>query len=145
MVKPNTILVTDTLENVTKVEVLLDRLDADNSDILETLQFQFADAEQVRSALVELLGPSVNTNVRITTNGSSNILILNGDPNEILRIKKLATAMDVASRIDTLAEKRTKVFKLKFADAEIIAAILQNTIGGSVAVTNAVAIAAPYL
>jgi general secretion pathway protein D len=137
--EPNAILLTDTVENVTRLAELLARLDADTADDFEVISLRFADASAVRAAVTEVLGTGLTT-TRISADPSSNSLLVRGAPGKLAEIRDLVGAMDTQPPVIARDVTRTQVFNLKFGDAETIAALLQGTFGRQVEATNAVAL-----
>ena len=135
---PNAVLLTDTSDNVERISALLTRLDGEETTDSQIIKFKHADAETVRASIVEVLGPAGN-GARISANASSNVLVVRGGFDDITEIRNLAREMDVALPVARSPHTHTRVFKLKFGDAESIAIILQKTLGGVAVPTNAVA------
>ena len=137
--EPNAILITDTIENTTRLAELLARLDAESADKFVVLPLEFADAGSVRVAITEVMGRKL-TNVKVSADASSNALLLRGAPEAIDEIRVLVAQMDNAPPVLEQAKTRTEVFRLEFAQAERIADILAATLTRQVAATNPVAV-----
>jgi len=128
---PNAILVTDTRANVDRITSIARAFDGADEARSEVIRFANADAVSVGRALAEVLGDDA-TGARFSVNPSSNQLVVRGTPEEISEIRELARSMDVAQRSSPQAAVSTRVFRLKYGDAAVVAEIIRGTVGDAI-------------
>ena len=136
---PNAILLTDTAENVGRLAGLLTRLDLGEEDNAQVISLTYADASAVRAAITEVLGTGL-TSTKISADASSNSLLVRGSPEKLAEIQDLVAQMDTPPPVLEQEATTTRVFELKFGDAEAVAEILQATLSRVEAATNGVAL-----
>lgn len=135
---PNAVVITDTRANVERILNIARVFDGEAAMQAEVIRFNFAQAASVGAAIVEVLGDA-GTGARLSVDAASNVLLVRGTENDILQIRALARAMDVAPRRSPTEESVTTVFRLKYGDAEVVAEVLRGTLQGGTAITNPVA------
>ena len=135
---PNAIIITDTQANVDRIVNIARTFDIPEEERTEVIRFAFADAATVAQAMTEVLGTS-GTGARISVDGASNVLLVRGNERDISQIRQLARNLDVAPRTSPQERKRTHIYALQFADAEVLAEIVANTLQGGTDITNPVA------
>ena len=136
---PNAILITDTAERTGQIMALARNLDGDQDKTSRVLQFRHTQAGVIGAAIAEVLGPNA-TGARLSVDPGSNTLVVRGTGAEIAEVEALAQAMDVPPVANPQVQLTTRVFPLRFGEAEQVAGILNATLasaGG--AATNAVA------
>ncbi len=135
---PNAIIITDTQANVDRIVNIARTFDLPEDQRTEVIRFAFAEAQAVAQAMSEVLGTS-GTGARISVDAASNVLLVRGNERDISQIRQLARDLDVAPRTSPQAQKRTHIYALQFADAEVVAEIVANTLQGGTDITNPVA------
>ena len=135
---PNAIIITDSQANVDRITAIARTFDAAPKERTEVIRFSFAEAEAVRAAMAEVLGTS-GTGAKISVDAASNVLLVRGTEEDLNQIRDLARDLDVAPRANPQAQKRTHLYELKFADAEVVAEIVANTLQGGTDIVNPVA------
>jgi general secretion pathway protein D len=88
--------------------------------------------------MAEVLGSS-GTGARLSVDPASNVILVRGTQRDISQIRQLARELDVAPRSDPQVRKRTHIYELRFADAEVVAEIVSNTLRGGADIVNPVA------
>ncbi|WP_299652011.1 type II secretion system secretin GspD [uncultured Tateyamaria sp.] len=136
---PNAVLITDTAEGATRILTIARNLDRDEARASRVLQFRNTQASVVGAAIAEVLGASP-TGARLSVDPGSNTLIIRGTEDELAEVAMLATAMDVPPVSNPQVAMTTRVFPLRYGEAEQLAGILTTALTGAGAVaTNAVA------
>ncbi|NUB42757.1 type II secretion system secretin GspD [Fertoebacter nigrum] len=140
----NTLVITDTAENVRRIEGIARALDGDNGQEVFTIPIRNADATEVGAAVTSILGtdPAVTGGnaPRVTVDARSNLLILNGDAETFAMVQRIVADLDVPGRAVPSTVPVTRVYNLKYADASSMAEVLRGLVGsGSTAVGNPVA------
>lgn len=135
---PNAIIITDIQANVDRIIAIAQTFDSPAEQRTEVIRFSFAEADAVAAAMTEVLGSS-GTGARISVDPASNVLLVRGTDRDIDQIRSLARDLDVAPRSNPKAQKRTYLYELKFADAEVVAEIVANTLQGGTDIVNPVA------
>ncbi|MBC7477929.1 MAG: type II secretion system protein GspD, partial [Pseudorhodobacter sp.] len=139
----NSLVITDTAENVRRIETIAESLDQGSRMKTYTIRLQHADVMEVGAAIGEVLGTPAGANgPRIGVEAGSNLLLLTADEATYRMVANLVTEMDVPGRSVSNVELVTRVYRLKFGDATAMAAVLQGLVSGQIAeVTNPVAAA----
>ncbi len=137
----NTLVITDTAENVRRIENIARALDEGDGTQTYTIPLQNADAVQVGAAITSVLGTVEGTSgPRVTVDASANLLLLTADPETYAMVGRLIADLDVPGRIVASVEPVTRVYRLNYADATSMAEVLRGLVGSDGA-TNPVAIA----
>lgn len=135
---PNAIIITDIQANVDRIIAIAQTFDSPAEQRTAVIRFSFAEADAVAAAMTEVLGSS-GTGARISVDPASNVLLVRGTDRDIDQIRSLARDLDVAPRSNPQVQKRTYLYELKFADAEVVAEIVANTLQGGTDIVNPVA------
>ena len=139
----NTLVITDTAENVRRVENIARNLDVGSQTQTYTIQLKHADATEVGVAIANVLGtPAGASGPRVGVEAGSNLLLLTSDQPTFRMVSDLVAEMDVPGRAVANADPVTRVYRLKFADAAAMAEMLRGLVSGQPTdVTNPVAAA----
>jgi general secretion pathway protein D len=150
VVDTNTLVITDTAENVARIESIALALDQDNGQKVFTIPIRNADAAEVGAAVQSVLATSAATgNIapRVTVDARANLLLLSADQQTYDMVLGLVADLDVAGRSVPSTVPVTRVYNLRFADATALTEVLRGLVGsggGSGAqATNPVAAALP--
>lgn len=140
----NTLVITDTAENVTRIEGIARALDADSPNEVYTIPIRNADAGEIGLAVQNILGPPVGgapggADPRLTVDMRSNLLILNTDPDTFAMIKDIVADLDVPGRRQPSLLPVTRLYNLRYADATSMAEVLRGLVGSGSLATNPVA------
>jgi general secretion pathway protein D len=149
VVDTNTLVITDTAENVRRIESIARALDADEGNDVFTIRIRNADAAEVGAAVQSILAtstPTGNIAPRVTVDARSNLLLLSADQATYDMVLGIVADLDVPGRAIPSTVPVTRVYALRFADATALAEVLRGlvTAGGPAATaTNPVAEALP--
>lgn len=141
----NTLVITDTSENVRRVEAIARRLDDDTEITVRTLPLRNAVARDVAAALQAILsGDGARPPPGITVDDRANVILLRGTAEDFAEAERLLAELDVPGRPGPSLLPVTRVYPLRFAEAGALAEVLSNLVsGGAVTATNPVAAALP--
>jgi general secretion pathway protein D len=145
IVDTNTIVITDTAENVRRIETIARALDADPGVEVQTLPIRNAVAAEVGEAVRSILGPALDApgGPRLTVDERSNLLLLSADAETFERVRRIVADLDVPGRPVASTLPVTRVYNLRFADATALAEVLRGLVGSGPLATNPVAEALP--
>lgn len=137
--KSNVAMVTDTLENIQKIERLLKEVDRPRTDSLIPKFYQLRNGAKASDVVTKihtiLSGPAGNT-LRATTSYTAddrtNQIVVIADPREYPLFDALITQLDIVSDPST----RNEVILLKHADAKDVATLLSQLVAGQNAATQ---------
>ena len=137
----NTLVITDTADNVRRIETIARNLDVGNQMTTHTIRLVHADAIEVGVAIANVLGtPAGASGPRVGVEAGSNLLLLTSDDATFRMVSNLVSEMDVPARAVANADPVTRVYRLKFADAVAMAEVLRGLVSGQTTeVTNPVA------
>lgn len=141
----NTLVITDTSENVRRIEAIARALDTDNEQEVFTIKLRNADATEVGAAVQSILGSGVDGATgssqmeRVTVDARSNLLILNGTPETFAMVQRIVADLDVPGRPVASLVPVTRLYSLRFADATSLAEVLNGLIGSGATLSNPVA------
>jgi len=135
---PNALIITDTRANVERIIEVVRSFDNDDDVKSEIIDLTFAQAGTVARAIQDVLGPA-GTGARISVETGSNLILVRGTKADISEIRRMVGAMDIAPTPSRQLAIRTKVLRLKFGDAEVVAEIVRKTLGEGPAIKNIVA------
>jgi general secretion pathway protein D len=130
--KANVVLVTDTLENVQRIERLLQMVDKPREESLNPKFYSLhnAKASDMVTKIHAMLAGPVQNQLRATTTFSAddrtNQIIVIADPREYPLFDSLVAQLDIKSDPNT----RNEVIYLKHADAKDVSALLSQLISG---------------
>ncbi len=141
VVDTNTLVITDTADNVRRIEAIARNLDMGNQMKTYTIHLAHADAIEVGAAIANVLGtPAGASGPHVGVEAGSNLLLLTSDEATFRMVSNLVTEMDVPARVAANADPVTRVYRLKFADAAALTEVLRGLVGGQTTeVTNPVA------
>jgi len=144
VVDTNTLVITDTAENVARIEGIARALDADDGRKVYTIKIVNADAAEVAVAVQNILGAPLGAvpgapDPRITVDLRSNLLILNVEPETFVMVQRIVADLDVPGRKAPSTVPVTRVYNLRYADAASMAEVLQGLVGSGSIPTNPVA------
>jgi general secretion pathway protein D len=146
VVDTNTLVITDTAENVRRIESIARALDADGGQDVFTIPIRNADAAEVGAAVQSVLGTSTATgNIapRVTVDARSNLLLLSADQAIYDMVLGIVADLDVPGRAIPSTVPVTRVYNLRFADATALSEVLRGLVGTGSVATNPVAEALP--
>ena len=130
--KANVVLITDTLENIQRIERLLLEVDKPREESLNPKFYALhnAKASDLVTKIHSMLSGPVQNQLRATTNFTAddrtNQLIVIADPREIPLFDSLVAQLDIKSDPNT----HNEVIYLKHADAKDVSALLSQLISG---------------
>jgi general secretion pathway protein D len=130
--KANVALVTDTLENIQRIERLLDEVDKPREESLTPKFYQLHNAKAsdlVTKIHAMLSGPAQNvlrSTTTYTADDQSGQIVVIADPREYPLFDSLIAKLDVSSDPNT----HNEVIYLKHADAKDVTTLLQQLIAG---------------
>jgi len=137
--KANVALVTDTLENVQKIERLLEAVDRPRTNSLNPKFYTLhngAKASDVVQKIHTMLSGAAGNQLRATTSYTAddrtNQIVVIADPREYPLFDSLISQLDIVSDPAT----RNEVILLKHADAKDVAQLLTQLISGQNAATQ---------
>lgn len=141
VIDTNTLVITDTAENVRRIEGIARALDTDNGQEIYTIPIRNADAAEVGAAVQSVLGSSATGSAapRVTVDARSNRLLLNADPETYALVQRVVADLDVPGRAIPSTVPVTQVYALRFADAASLADVLRGLVGSGATVSNPVA------
>ena len=133
---PNAIVVTDYSDNVARIESLARSLDGGGSGTgFTAISLRFASAKDVASAIQGVLGEGEGGSSRAVADERSNIVLVRGDARILAEARRIARTLDAPSGVAPI----TRVFRLRFGDAEAVTRILRGLLGAEGAASNPVA------
>ncbi len=135
----NSLVITDTAENVARIEGIAQSLDDSNDLDILTLTIQNGDASEIASSVQTILSNDPTTaGARLSVDTRANLLVIRADSKLRERITDLVRELDVPGRAVASAVPVTRVYNLKFADATALSEVLRGLVG-NVGATNPVA------
>ncbi|WP_188054559.1 type II secretion system secretin GspD [Sphingosinithalassobacter sp. CS137] len=137
LTSPNAIVVTDYADNVRRIEAIARSLDGGSGSTFATINLQYGNAAEVAQALQGVLAadPATVGATRIAADARSNTVIVRGTPSAVAEARRIAAALDTPGGTTAM----TRVFRLNYADAESVTAVLQGVLGIEAEATNPVA------
>ena len=145
VVDTNTLVITDTAENVRRIEGIARALDADTGQEVFTLQIRNADALAVGAAVESVLNSTASEGAvaKVTVDPRSNLLLLKSNRETYEMVQRIVTDLDVPGQAIPSTVPVTRVYKLRYADANSMAEVLRGLIGSGSTVSNPIAEALP--
>ena len=145
VVDTNTLVITDTSENVRRIEGIARALDAGTGQDVFTIPIRSADAVAVGAAVESVLNTAATGGVgaKVTVDPRANLLLLRADRETYDMVLKIVADLDVPGQPVASTVPVTRVYNLRFADATSMAEVLRGLIGSGSTVTNPVAEALP--
>jgi len=136
----NTLVITDTAENVNRIEIIARSLDVESDRQVITVPIVNADAAEVGAAVQDILSTDAAlSGARVTVDARSNVLIVNADFETLALVQKVVAELDVAGRPIASTTPVTRVYSLRYADATSMADVLRGLVQGGTLLTNPVA------
>ncbi|MEX1198355.1 MAG: type II secretion system secretin GspD [Pseudohongiellaceae bacterium] len=129
----NMIVVVDTAANVARVRALVERMDGAATPETERVSLEFARAESLVQTVREILrvggarseeGSPDRPRVRFTADSRTNAVLISGEPRQRERARDLIRLLDQPQE----QSGNTRVIYLEYADAENVAAVLENVV-----------------
>ncbi|WP_054006549.1 type II secretion system secretin GspD [Cypionkella psychrotolerans] len=145
VVDTNTLVITDTAENVRRIEDIALALDADTGQEVFSIQVRNADVVAVGAAVDGVLKSSGTEGgvARVTVDPRSNVLLLKSNRETYEMVQRIVAELDVPGKAIPSTVPVTRVYKLRYADATSMAEVLRGLIGSGSVVSNPVAEALP--
>ena len=145
VVDTNTLVITDTAENVRRIEGIARALDADTGQEVFTIQIRNADALTVGAAVESVLNSTATEGAvaKVTVDPRANLLLLKSNRETYDMVQRIVTDLDVPGQAIPSTVPVTRVYKLRYADANSMAEVLRGLIGSGSTVSNPVAEALP--
>ena len=145
VVDTNTLVITDTAENVRRIEGIARALDADTGQEVFTIQIRNADALTVGAAVESVLNSTATEGAvaKVTVDPRANLLLLKSNRETYEMVQRIVTDLDVPGQAIPSTVPVTRVYKLRYADANSMAEVLRGLIGSGSTVSNPVAEALP--
>ena len=145
VIDTNTLVITDTAENVRRIEGIARALDADTGQEVFTLQIRNADALAVGAAVESVLNSTAAEGAvaKVTVDPRSNLLLLKSNRETYEMVQRIVTDLDVPGQAIPSTVPVTRVYKLRYADANSMAEVLRGLIGSGSTVSNPIAEALP--
>ena len=132
---PNGIVVTDFADNVARIEALARTLDTGGTTTgFTTLTLRNGSAREVAAAIQSVLGEGEG-GARAVADERSNIVLVRGNASALAEARRIAQLLDRPNGSAPV----TRVFRLRFSDAESVTAILRGLMGGETAAANPIA------
>jgi general secretion pathway protein D len=138
----NTLVITDTAENVARIEGIARALDSGPGHEVRTIPIANADAAEVAAAVEAVLGGSAAAGgmaPRVSVDARSNVLLLSADPETYRQVQRIVADLDVPNRSVPETVPVTRVYALRHADAAAMAETLRGLVGSGASVSNPVA------
>ena len=134
---PNSIIVTDYADNVSRIVELARQIDSGQGAEIATITLKYASVAEVGPILERVSGGDAAGGVpsRIAVDERSNTVLVRGSPSAISEIRRVAQALDIPGGVQPV----TRVFRLSNSDAEFVTDILRGLNGDAPAATNPVA------
>ncbi len=143
VVDTNTLVITDTAENVTRIEAIARDLDTGGGTEVYTIPIVHADVVAIGAAVESILGTDAAgaPTARVTVDPRANVLLLSADRQTYDTVKRIVADLDVEGVAIPSVVPVTRVYSLRYADATALAEILRGLVGSGGGATNPVAAA----
>jgi general secretion pathway protein D len=135
--RPNAVIVTDYADNVRRIERLARSLDTGGGGAtgFQRIGLSHANAPEVGEAIQRILGEEAAGGPRVAVDERSNVILVRGSAASIAEARRIAAALDTPGG----AALTTRVFRLRYSDAESVAETIRGLLGGERQATNPVA------
>ena len=135
--RPNAVIITDYADNVRRIERLARSLDTGGGGAtgFQRIGLSHANAPEVGEAIQRILGDEAAGGPRVAVDERSNVILVRGSAASIAEARRIASALDTPGG----AALTTRVFRLRYSDAESIAETIRGLLGGERQATNPVA------
>ncbi len=136
----NTLVITDSAENVGRIEDIARTLDEGDGSQVSTIPVRNADATEIAEAINAVLGgEGGGLSPRVALDARGNVLLARGNPEVIATVRRLAEELDRPGRQPPSLVPVTRLYKLQFADASALVEVLRGVIGAQGGATSPVA------
>ncbi len=132
---PKAIVVTDYADNVARIAALAHALDQGGGAGFDTIVLRFASAKDVAAAIQGIVGEGDNAAPHAVADTRSNTVLVRGDAGLIAEARHVAATLDHPGG----AAPTTRVFRLRYNDAESVTAVLRGLMGEEGSANNPVA------
>ncbi len=132
---PKAIVVTDYADNVERIAALAHALDRNGGGGFDTISLHYASAKDVAAAIQGMVGEGDNAAPHAVADTRSNSVLVRGDASLIAEARHVANTLDHPGG----AAPTTRVFRLRYNDAESVTAVLQGLMGEEGSANNPVA------
>ncbi|MHC4241158.1 MAG: secretin N-terminal domain-containing protein [Planctomycetota bacterium] len=116
--RTNTLIISDTAENLTRIEKIIEQFDVSVAE--QTVQKSFKLKYRTPSQMGQILSPLLTKTGHVSADESSRILLVIDTPENLKRIEKIIAAFDVLQAERTIQ----KFFRLKYYSPSQMAQIL---------------------
>lgn len=130
---PNALIISDHAENIARLEEIVRRIDVADNLAVQIVDLKEAWVEDIVGLLKELApdqigaGATGPNRVTIVASERTNSLVLRGERDTVAKVLALIDRLDVAAN----RSGSTQVIRLAHADAEELAELLKNIVGGN--------------
>jgi len=136
----NSLIITDSSENIDRIEAIARTLDEGDGTQISTIPIRNTDAREIAEVLGSVLGAEAGgLAMRVAIDAKSNVLLVRGSPELVDRVRILVADLDQPGRQLPALALITRVYRLRFADAVSMTEILRGVIGAQASATNIVA------
>jgi general secretion pathway protein D len=132
---PKAIVVTDYADNVDRIASLARALDHSGGAGFDIISLHYAQAKDVATAIQGMVGEGDNAAPHAVPDARSNSVLVRGDANLIAEAHRVAASLDHPGG----AAPTTRVFRLRYNDAESVTALLRGLMGEQGSANNPVA------
>ncbi len=136
----NTVVVTDSSENVDRIEEIARSLDQGDGSQVSTIPVRNVDAKDVAESLTKILSATDASGLspRVAIEARGNVLLVRGTPEMTDRVRALVASLDVPGGQAPGLVPVTRVYRLQFANAASMVEVLRGVIGGQATATSSV-------
>jgi len=126
MKESNTLLITDYPKNIETIKKVINKISADNNNIVKIIYIKKTEAKKLQLRLVDIAKSIFNQKiasqaVKIILDDNINGIIIVGSKKNVAKIEVLITKLDVESKVN----KEVKIFELKNSEAKSVLASLK--------------------
>jgi general secretion pathway protein D len=132
---PKAIVVTDYADNVERIAALARALDRSGGAGFDIISLHYAQAKDVAAAIQGMVGEGDSASPHAVPDARSNSVLVRGDPGLIAEARRVASSLDHPGG----AAPTTRVFRLRYNDAESVTALLRGLMGEQGSANNPVA------
>ncbi len=134
----NSLVITDSAENVDRLEEIARSLDQGDGSQVSTIGVRNGDATQIADALRSVLGGETGGLApRVAIDARGSFLLVRGSPEMIEKVRLLVADLDQPGRQPPSLVPVTRVYRLNFADAISMVEVLRGVIGAQAGMTSA--------
>lgn len=128
---PNAVVITDYADNVRRIEGIARQLDSGGGATFQSFTLRNGNAADVAQSLQTVLGEGT----RVAGDARSNTVIVRGTPSAVADARKMIVSLDQAGGATPI----TRMFRLNYADAETVTAVLRGVLGQGETADNPIA------